>query len=274
MSGLLAERFDIPFQLVLTCDSVGIDLTIPNTPHLVNVHRIVVENRGRDIRPFLDAVRHTPNFEIGLKLHTKKSPQRLDGMQWRAALLDSLLPPTGVGPLVTKLWTDSRIGMAAPAEFCLSVAPWVLQNEPGMVKIAAALGSELVETDLDNAFFAAGSMFWFRRRAIEALSTKAILDLFEPEQGQLDGTIAHAMERMFPVEAKRQGLLSLAVPALMASHPDSPAETLQDLARQYADIPTRYFPGPGIQEGTPPLRATSSVAWPGWLRTLVRPRGS
>jgi lipopolysaccharide biosynthesis protein len=283
---IIAERFDVPFRLVLTSAAAEEALSVPPTRHLVSVETIEVENRGRDIRPFLQAVAQVPDFDIGLKLHTKKSPQREDGGRWRADLLDALMPAGGVGPIVERLRHDPRIGMVAPGGFCLSVDPWIDVNEPGMVKVMARLGHELIDSDLDETFFAAGSMFWFRRASVAALADDRVLDLFEPETGQLDGTIAHAIERLFPVEARRQGFLSCAVPALLASRASDSAADLRDLIRRHADIPNRYFPGPGrpalppgAADPAPPEDAAAITA-PGpmarlraWLGRARRPQG-
>ena len=242
---LLAKRLDHPFHLVLT--HAGLDgLGTPETRWLIESTQLRVENRGRDIRPFLQALAAMPSFDIGLKLHTKKSPQRDDGAIWRDAAIRSLLPLGASAQIVNRLRADPRIGLVAPKALSLSVDPWVLVNEAPMVRIMATLGAELEERALADAYFAAGSMFWFRRAALEPLTAPPILDLFEPELGQLDGTIAHGMERMFAVEAGRRGFVSLAMPGLIESTPAATRDELLALARRYADIASPQFPSPGM----------------------------
>jgi lipopolysaccharide biosynthesis protein len=263
MVAIINERLTLPFHLVLTaCDARHFDV-LPEAPCLLSVERILVKNRGRDIRPFLQALGERRDTDIGLKLHTKKSPQRTDGAQWRAAVLDSLLPKNNAEAVVAHFRADQRIGLVSPADFSLSVMPWVLFNAPGMIRVMSVLGVQLVESDLDDAYFAAGAMFWFRRSAIERLADERVLGLFEAEEGQEDGTIAHAIERLFPVEARHRGYMSVAVPALMSSHPSTSTEDLVATARRYADIPTIHFPGPGISAPPPPaleLQAFGSSA--------------
>lgn len=258
LSEVLARRMTVRFHLVLTTSHDPGALALPQSAALLSHRVLPVENRGRDILPFLRALAETPDAGIGLKLHTKKSPQRSDGAQWLQQVLDSLVParrlpfvPGGVPRLVSRLRADPRIGFVAPGRFALSVRPWVLENAPGMVRVMAAAGYALSMPDLVDARFAAGSMFWFRRAALEGLLDARVLAAFEPEEGQLDGTAAHAAERLFPVEARRRGFVSLAVPALLASRPGMAMPDLLHLARRHADIPTSFFPGPNIPAGTP-----------------------
>lgn len=262
MSDLLARRMTVPFHLVLTTSHDPGALKVPRSAALLSHRVLPVENRGRDILPFLHALAATPGAGIGLKLHTKRSPQRADGAAWLGQVLDSLVPgrrlpfvpfvPGGVARLVSRMRADRRIGFVAPGRFALSVRPWVLENAPGMVRVMAAAGHALSMPDLVDARFAAGSMFWFRRAALEGFLDERVLGAFEPEAGQLDGTAAHAVERLFPVEARRRGYVSLAVPALLASRPGMPMPRLLRLARRHADIPTSFFPGPNIPAGTLP----------------------
>jgi lipopolysaccharide biosynthesis protein len=248
MSELLTTRMAAPFHLIVTTSHPEDQIVIPKTRHLRSARLLHVANRGRDILPFLEALATTTGFEIGLKLHTKKSPQRTDGTEWRGEILDSLIPPrrSKLRTIIHRLRADRRIGFVTPASFCLSVKPWVLLNAPGMVTVMHTLGAFLTENDLEDTYFAAGSMFWFRRPALAALVDARVLALFEAEEGQLDGTIAHAMERLFPVEARRQGFLSLAVPALLETRPGMPRPQLLELARRHADVPSTYFPAPYI----------------------------
>lgn len=247
MQETLAQRIGVPFHLVLTSSHPESEVVRPSAPNLLSTRFVQTENRGRDIRPFLAALHETPDFELGLKLHTKKSPQRMDGDVWRAAVLDALVPsPLGTAELVRRMHVDPRIGFVSPFPFGLSVKPWVLVNFPGMARVMHGLGHELQDADLEDAIFAAGSMFWFRRPALAAFAGDAILDLFEPEEAQLDGTTAHVMERLFPVEARRQGFVTLSTAALLEAEPGMPLPDLLALARQHADIPTTFFPAPYI----------------------------
>jgi lipopolysaccharide biosynthesis protein len=69
---------------------------------------------------------------------------------------------------------------------------------------------------LDNAPFFAGSMFWARVKALEPVRKLALRDDdFEPELGQVDGTLAHAMERVFAMAAQRAGFEIATVEELM-----------------------------------------------------------
>ncbi|UFN48705.1 rhamnan synthesis F family protein [Roseomonas sp. OT10] len=272
MSKVLARRLTLPFHLVVTTSAPVEEIVLPQTPALLSARVLPVENRGRDILPFLRALEVLPDFTFGLKLHTKKSPQREDGAQWRAALLDSLLPGQGGGrAIIERLRADRRIGFVTPAAFCLSVKPWILVNAEGMDRVLTTLGGEMTEDDLEDAYFAAGSMFWFRHEALAGLVDERVTALFEAEAGQLDGTTAHAMERLFPVVARRRGYVSLAMPALLASRPTMTLPELQALARRHADVPSTYFPAPYVPALPPrrsPLRGLLSRAGGRHLRAI------
>ena len=78
--------------------------------------------------------------------------------------------------------------------------------------------------------FPAGSMFWARSAAL-----RPILDLgltfgsFEPEGGQIDGTTAHAIERLIFYSAERAGYRSLHVGASGDAEPFETVIGAQDI---------------------------------------------
>jgi hypothetical protein len=54
--------------------------------------------------------------------------------------------------------------------------------------------------------FAAGTMFFIRRKSLDRLlALELTRDDFEVEAGQKDGTLAHALERMFALAVLRDG---------------------------------------------------------------------
>ncbi|UHD46899.1 hypothetical protein LUX29_06805 [Aureimonas altamirensis] len=245
MSGIIAERMATPFRLILTTSHHGERLAIPDTPNLASHHVLYTANQGRDILPFLRALAAEPEFDIGLKLHTKKSPQRGDGDRWRTDILNSLLPDqTGTRRIVRKLAEDPRVGCVAPDRFCLPVEPWILENGDAMRRAMEAIAPAAPEAYMDGAYFAAGSMFWFRRNALTALASERLFSVFEPEMKQLDGTIAHGLERLFPVEARRQGFLTMPLSTLMATGPQTPADQVEAITRLEVAKPNPLFPSP------------------------------
>lgn len=243
---VLDERLSLPFRLVVTTSHPASAIELPLSPHLVDIVILGVENRGRDILPFLKALAEAPDFEIGLKLHTKKSPQRADGSRWLAELLDSLLPAASTGAVVESMRADPRIGFVTPPGFCLPVRPWVLQNAGSMARVMEAMGHQLADADIDDAYFAAGSMFWFRRDALSQLADPAVFSLFEAEEGQLDGTVAHGVERLFAVETRRQGLLTVAMPALLTSGRETAASEIIAATKRHSEEPNFLFPAPYV----------------------------
>ncbi|MDV2449647.1 glycoside hydrolase family 99-like domain-containing protein [Xanthomonas hortorum] len=163
------------------------------------------ENRGRDILPFLHVANRLldEDVQLVLKLHTKKSTHRDDGNAWRDEMLNALLAPQRVDAIVNAFSTDPLVGLAAPDGHLLPVIDFIGGNADALDYLAARTG-----TDAPNAhsMFASGSMFWVRLEALRPLLDAHLHPSeFESEQGQIDGTLAHAVERFFGVAVTQSG---------------------------------------------------------------------
>lgn len=218
MAEEIAQSFDRPFEVVLTCPDSSLDLATVQSPHLLRQRRIDVENRGRDVLPFLRALKEVGSrFEIGLKLHTKRSKHRSDGEAWRQHLVGTLLQKDAgaeVPDILALMEAEPRIGLVAPANHMLPLESRILFNARAIRRVANAIGLPIDLKAMEQDHFAAGSMFWFRRDALDALLNPALEGVFEVEKGQLDGTSAHAVERLFAVLAERNGTLATAAETL------------------------------------------------------------
>lgn len=175
-----------------------------------NVFFILVDNRGRDIRPFIQALKVAEGFgyEYICKVHTKKSPHRVDGQKWRESLFDDLLAShQKLDSVLNAFKSDGKLGVVAPANSItdLSIPEINLGNRLWLDKLFSRLGAAELSNDY-KTYFPAGSMFWFRMSALEPLTNKLIdEDEFELEAGQLDGTLAHAVERIIGSVISKEG---------------------------------------------------------------------
>jgi lipopolysaccharide biosynthesis protein len=176
-----------------------------------NCFFLATENRGRDVRPFLMTLREVERFgyRYACKVHGKKSPQRIDGRLWRDALMAPLLASVPrVEAIVMQFESDSALALLAPpGSLCDLSEPEVYRgNAKWLNRLLANLG-EYDQIDRYRFQFPAGSMYWFRLEVFRPLLDESVVSLsdFELEAGQLDGTLAHAVERVVGCLASRRG---------------------------------------------------------------------
>ena len=165
----------------------------------------VFENRGRDILPFLHIADRLldENVDVVLKLHTKRSLHRDDGSQWRQELLQKLLALERARHVWQAFQDQPNLGVAAAEGHILPVCEFVGGNEVALKYLLARLG---LATPPSNANFVAGSMFWVRLAALRPLLDANLrIGEFEAESGQIDGTLAHAVERTIGLATRTAG---------------------------------------------------------------------
>ncbi|GAB3098500.1 glycoside hydrolase family 99-like domain-containing protein [Lysobacter terrae] len=181
---------------------------------------VVDENRGRDVLPFLRlACRlRREGEQVVVKLHTKSSPHRGDGSEWRKELLEQLVSGARLQRLFSAFMADPTLGIAVPDGHLLPLSFYWGANAGTVDYLTRRLGIAPANPETD--VFASGSMFAVRLQAIAPL-LDAHLDEweFEPEAGQVDGTFAHAVERVFTLCARHEGFRVVAASAASGDAP-------------------------------------------------------
>lgn len=213
---------------------------------LANVRNLVVEvtpNIGRDIAPFVVQFgQRLLRYDLLIHIHTKKSEHTEDKADWVNQLLHHLLRSRGHVTSLLNLFADnSELGLAFPV-YHKSIGNEIEwgANFDRAQEIMRRIDQPLGNNDL--IAFPAGSFFVAKTEAIRPLFDLQ-LDWreFDKEEGQIDGTFAHAIERIWPIIAERRGFEAIQV---CASSPDRNA-----FARAVAQTPSTFTITPVAARG-------------------------
>ena len=176
----------------------------------------VFENRGRDILPFLHVVNRLLDEGVTtvLKLHGKRSSHRQDGEIWRRDLLDKLLAPERAQRIVAAFRDDAMLGLVHAEGHLQPLDYYWGANQANVDYLTRRIGIPAPQVEHDS--FVAGSMFWLRPAALRQL-LDAHLEVadFDTEAGQLDGTLAHAVERVFSLAVAAGGFTTASAAAVL-----------------------------------------------------------
>lgn len=191
----------------------GADLLHAIERHIPRATIVRVPNRGRDIWPFMMLLRDGAfrDLDVVLKIHSKTSPtlqpSPIAGAAWRRRMLFELLGSApAIHAIIERFAQNADLGIIGAAG--LHVPSYLLSRREALGANASVIEQLAHRAGINPAAadFFAGSMFWVRPRALEPLLK---LDLsaadFPAEQGQVDGTLQHALERLFVAAAECGG---------------------------------------------------------------------
>jgi lipopolysaccharide biosynthesis protein len=207
----------LPLRIILTVPSEREEAVRNEAARLsLDAEFVVAPNRGRDILPFLRLAGKLldEGEDVVLKLHTKRSTHRQDGAAWRAELLDRLVAPDRAAAIVGAFADDPKLGVVAPEGHMQPLSFYWGANAANVEYLCALAGVPQPRAESDQ--FVAGSMFWCRLSALAPLIDTPLSSAeFAPEAGQVDGTLAHAVERMILLTAEHQGFRAVSAASLM-----------------------------------------------------------
>lgn len=163
-------------------------------------HYLLTENRGRDILPFLVSLSclDLTRYEVFTKIHTKKSTHLGNGDVWRNLLVESILHKDSIGQEWLKTVRNSNLPQIGGYE-AVSTLDHHRTNRKWMNFL-------FTEEEIRNSKFIAGTMFLGNAAFLASIIQANLLRYrFERENGQLDGCLAHAIERGFGIITLRNG---------------------------------------------------------------------
>ena len=204
----------VPFDLIVT--------TVSSRERLIETIRRaypradieVVDNRGRDIGPFLALLERgrLDPYKWVCKIHGKKSVdggrKTYMGAMWRRRLLFDLLGAPGAAAAAIAMFErDPSIGMIGPRAFRLPNATYPEDlswsaNRRMTLEIAQRMGVPGAKFQLD---FFGGTMFWVRPEALKPLRDLRLAAEMPDESGRVDGDLPHALERVLPTSVLAAG---------------------------------------------------------------------
>ena len=173
--------------------------------------RVVVKkfaNRGRNFGPLFTGFREIfSDYEIVGHLHTKRSPHLGDRehvVRWVNFMLANMLGEHEpiMDSIIAAMTLDKSLGLVFPDD--PNVLGW-FKSAPCSLELARRMKMERF-VPLEQINFPAGSMFWFRTRALKPiLDLKLAWEDYPPEPIHHDGTMLHALERMLPSIVQQAG---------------------------------------------------------------------
>lgn len=176
---------------------------------------IFFENKGRDVAPWLIGLKGIQDkYDLFCHVHGKQSKQNgTQGELWRRYLFDNLLSNKAISEIMSIFAKQPDIGCVFPAPYGYIYNIWrncgmevIGDNEKLMEKLAERMYGRPREILRSDLLFSVGTMFWYRPKAFESLFNAGLtIEDFEREPIPLDGTHAHAIERMIKIACEADG---------------------------------------------------------------------
>ena len=197
------NNIPVKFDLYITINSPNNYKTLENYikkySYSDNYEILIVENKGRDVLPFLVQMKDKiKKYTYICHIHSKKSETVPEiGLHWRNYLFNNLL---GNSNLVSEILNDfennKKLGFIFPETFDEIIKHfYILTNKTKswMDILASKLFPNCQIGELVN--FPAGNMFWSKINAIFQIFVYDFSEYFPEEDDQTNDTIMHGIER-------------------------------------------------------------------------------
>lgn len=215
------QEFPADFDLYVTITDAAYTQTVARLlnraliPGAKNVVTLPGQNRGRDVAPWILGMRpYQAGYDLFCHIHAKESSYLDFGEEWRAYLFDNLIHGDAVREIIGIFHADPQMGCLFPPVFGKLHSFMTTRNIPlsGLTnemdqarRLLRRMGlrDEICRSEI---FFPVGNMLWYRPHALRQLFTFDLaLEEFAAEPIGVEGTLAHALERLPALIAARNG---------------------------------------------------------------------
>jgi rhamnosyltransferase len=180
---------------------------------------VVIENRGRDVSALLVPFKGVMlDYEYICFVHDKKTTQLKPysvGESFSYKCFDNLLGGKDlVENIITTFDNNPKLGMLSPPPpnhgmFYQTLAGEWANNYANTASLAYRLGISVPITPGKEPISPLGTMFWFRPKAMKRLiEYDWEYSDFPKEPNATDGTLLHAIERVYGLVVQAEGYLS------------------------------------------------------------------
>ena len=182
-----------------------------------NFSWIEAQNRGRDVGPWLIELKDIQKeYDLFGHFHTKKSPQMSSSSaeHWKNDLLRQLLSPQSFRNIFNFFEKNIDAGIALPYPNIDILQIWLNKNIPVMGSnqdsidylVKEIFKDDILTFERSDLVFSVGTMFWYKPKALNRLISYPFdYTQFPEEPIGLDGTLAHAIERIVGYVVIREG---------------------------------------------------------------------
>ena len=174
----------------------------------------VIENKGYDVGPFVYFLNQIDlnRYDLVLKIHTKNDRSGCDTLlngrytnrkYWFRLLIEALIGTKKIfNKNISAFNNNPKLGMIG-SKYCIMSC---LKDTSGMKTKVAAIMKELDFNNAASTTFIAGTMFMVRSLLLQKIKDKYTLADFAATDDKIkDGTLAHALERVFGCAVQAQG---------------------------------------------------------------------
>ena len=209
------NNIKVPFDLYITTNSSDnkhfIEKYLKKNSNAKKYNILITQNKGRDAIPFLYQVKNIiMKYKYICHIHTKKHGYTKDeGENWRIYLYENLLGNENItSKILTDFENNEKLGFFFPEHYHIQtkfVYNWNMANAKQVNHFFEILFPNKKIKVGETLDFPVGNMFWARTKAIYQLFNDKIIELCPEENGQIDGTALHGIERAWLYLVKING---------------------------------------------------------------------